>query len=261
MTMYCVSDLHGQLNLWRKIQKILKPEDKLFCLGDCIDRGPDGIIILTEMLEDPRVTLLMGNHEDFLARYTIPLLEKTEEEYMNMIIHPWISWNGGLETFDYMKKHMTEEEILQLVNKVKELPKRVDVIDGEDTIILTHAGCDPWLSEKEAIAKANRFGKSEGHPYIWDRGHIWDEPFPEGYENVYVIHGHTGVIFKKYFPNYPIKIETSKDFHKIEIYKYCDGHKIALDLTSFYTHRAALFNLETFEAIYVEDENFFNNLE
>lgn len=258
MTMYCVSDLHGQLNLWRKIQKILQPEDKLFCLGDCIDRGPDGITILTEMLDDPRVKLLMGNHEDFLARCTIPLLEKTEEEYMNMTNHPWIGWNGGLETFDYMRKNMTNEEIIQLIDKINKLPHRVDIINGEETIVLTHAGCDPWIAEKEVIWHSSMSGRLDGHPYIWDREHICDEPFPEGYENTFVIHGHTPVLIGSYW-SYMWKKDAyaMQDPNNWEAIHYCEGHKICIDMGAFFSHMTCLLDLHTFQETYIYDDDYY----
>lgn len=40
MSVYAVSDLHGMYELYQKISDFLKPEDKVYCLGDCGDRGP-----------------------------------------------------------------------------------------------------------------------------------------------------------------------------------------------------------------------------
>ena len=60
MSFYVCSDLHGEGKLWYKIKEFLKPTDNLICLGDCIDRGPDGWRILKEMLLDERVHLLKG---------------------------------------------------------------------------------------------------------------------------------------------------------------------------------------------------------
>ena len=41
MSVYAVSDLHGQLELYFKIKDFLKPEDYVYCLGDCGDRGKE----------------------------------------------------------------------------------------------------------------------------------------------------------------------------------------------------------------------------
>ena len=66
MARYVFSDLHAQTNLWEQIKNYIKEEDELICLGDCVDRGPGGITILQEVLADPRITMLRGNHEDFI---------------------------------------------------------------------------------------------------------------------------------------------------------------------------------------------------
>lgn len=35
MSVYAISDLHGMLYLYQEVKKFLKPEDKVYCLGDC----------------------------------------------------------------------------------------------------------------------------------------------------------------------------------------------------------------------------------
>ena len=62
---YVTTDLHGNGLLWRKIKEKLNIDDTLYFLGDAIDRGPDGLYIMLNMLNDPRVTYIKGNHEQF----------------------------------------------------------------------------------------------------------------------------------------------------------------------------------------------------
>lgn len=40
MAVYALSDLHGYLDLYKQIKEFLKPEDKVYFLGDAGDRGP-----------------------------------------------------------------------------------------------------------------------------------------------------------------------------------------------------------------------------
>ena len=54
MSVYAVSDLHGYLDNYYKIKKMLKPEDKVFCLGDCGDRGPDSWATIKAVYQDPQ---------------------------------------------------------------------------------------------------------------------------------------------------------------------------------------------------------------
>ena len=47
---------------------IVNPEDEVYCLGDCGDRGPDGYRIMTEVLGTSNITYLKGNHEDLFVQ-------------------------------------------------------------------------------------------------------------------------------------------------------------------------------------------------
>ena len=44
------------------------PEASIFFLGDAIDRGTDGYAIMKELLNNPRVIYLKGNHEDIFTK-------------------------------------------------------------------------------------------------------------------------------------------------------------------------------------------------
>ncbi len=65
MNTYVMSDIHGQYSTFRRmLARInLQKDDKLYILGDAIDRGPDGIKILQHILEMPNVEFVLGNHE------------------------------------------------------------------------------------------------------------------------------------------------------------------------------------------------------
>ena len=62
---YVISDLHGCLDQWRAIleQIKLKENDMMFVLGDIIDRGPEPITLLFDLMERPNVYPILGNHE------------------------------------------------------------------------------------------------------------------------------------------------------------------------------------------------------
>ena len=65
MSTYICSDLHGQYDLFvQLLDKIsFSEEDKMFVLGDVIDRGPDSIKLLQELMSRPNIICLLGNHE------------------------------------------------------------------------------------------------------------------------------------------------------------------------------------------------------
>ena len=61
---YVCSDLHGQYDIYKTILGQLKKDDKLYILGDVIDRGPGGIKILQDIMQHKdQIEFFAGNHE------------------------------------------------------------------------------------------------------------------------------------------------------------------------------------------------------
>ena len=61
---YAISDIHGRFDKYKEMLSLIDfaPRDTLYVLGDVIDRGPDGIPILQDMMLRPNVFPLLGNH-------------------------------------------------------------------------------------------------------------------------------------------------------------------------------------------------------
>lgn len=235
---YAFTDLHGMCNLWEQIRDYCDDTDTLIFLGDACDRGKDGIKIIRELLKDPRVIYLKGNHEDMFVTVASELLE---EDTTN--ISWWVS-NGGRETINQFLE-LDKESQKWLLNKLKDLPKTMTYTNTEGKeIFLSHAGCRPGLTEEEMVLQ----GHSKD-PYIWDRKHIrYPWPKDEKYQNLYVVHGHT--------PTQSLR--NSFNVGVAAIAKYADGHKIDLDVASFASHSIALFDLDTLsiERYFYDTETF-----
>lgn len=62
---YLVSDIHGCFDQYRALlEKIqFSDEDELYVLGDVVDRGPEPIKVLRDMMERPNVIFILGNHD------------------------------------------------------------------------------------------------------------------------------------------------------------------------------------------------------
>lgn len=242
MSRYVATDWHGIKDISDKILAYLKPEDELYFLGDAIDRGPDGVAIMLDLLKDKRVTYLLGNHEDMMYVSLTELMEG----HTNMMPH-WIS-QGGDKTWEKIE-YMSDTGLKLFCDEIRKMPKRVDITNTKGQhIILTHAGCDPWVDDEEA----RLFGLKDR--YIWDRKHIhhsWT-PFEqqEEWKDTYVIHGHTPVLSRCFCGDEDVVLPgTSGD-----VVHYAGGHKICLDLFTVGTGRAVLFDLDTFEEIYFVTE-------
>ena len=78
---YVCSDIHGQYDLFRDLLRRidLQDSDTLYILGDVIDRGPDGIKILMDMMGRKNVIPIIGNHES-LALSSLKLLRDGASE-------------------------------------------------------------------------------------------------------------------------------------------------------------------------------------
>ena len=65
---YVMSDIHGNYKAFlEKLDIIdLKDTDKLYILGDVVDRGYDGIEIIDYIRSCKNIELLMGNHEEMM---------------------------------------------------------------------------------------------------------------------------------------------------------------------------------------------------
>src|SRR6478736_5094582 len=105
MRVFAISDIHGCaktfVSLVEKVIKLTR-EDKLFLLGDYIDRGPDskGVIDYIIQLEQKGfdVTALRGNHEEMLLKGI------TDSHFLEMFLK-----NGGDKTLEgFGVKHPKE---------------------------------------------------------------------------------------------------------------------------------------------------------
>lgn len=78
---YCISDIHGMYDLYIELLKKinLQDNDVLFVLGDVVDRGPEPMKILLDMMERDNVIPFLGNH-DYMALICLQLYMNQEED-------------------------------------------------------------------------------------------------------------------------------------------------------------------------------------
>ena len=226
---YAFSDIHGMYDLWRQISEYCDETDKIYFLGDAVDRGPDGIKIIEELLADKRIIYLKGNHEDFFIKIGTEILEGHTSS-----IRLWRE-NGGASTIAGLLEKK-ENEVWDLIYKLNALPQVCEYINKQgQKIILSHAG--------DVLTYRKEYDSHGGSNYLWDRDHLtWDFEKDITDDMPYIVHGHTPVPALPHFGIYP------ESYFKI--YKYCKEHKIDIDLGCFETQRIALLDLDTLEPIY-----------
>lgn len=245
---FAIADLHGQYNLFEMVKEFLdqQGEDvKCYVLGDCVDRGPHGFKILQEVIEDPRFTLIRGNHEEMF-------LESLRENRLSHL-H---GYNGGSPTFNEWARESGETH--KWIGILQDLPYCITYINhNRQRVILTHSGYTPKVGE--AMECEDR--------YIWNRSHFndkWDETTDENFKKTFIIHGHTPIpLMEDYCTEMYRELCGAAPGPGAYFYRKDEdgvGHKINIDCGGFFTGVFTILNLDTFEQhVFFDKNNIYKN--
>ena len=188
---YVTSDLHGYP--LREFKKLLdssgfdRRRDFLFVLGDVIDRGKEGVLILKWLMQNESAELILGNHEIMMLRSEFVFRELTEDSLSSMNegdlarLAEWKS-NGADPTLRALAKE-TPEVRRDIIEFLSECPLYEDVTVGGRRFVLTHAGLGNYEEGKELDSYSE-------HDLTWARPRLEDE-----YSGEFItVFGHTPTI-------------------------------------------------------------------
>ncbi|MBQ7562491.1 MAG: metallophosphoesterase [Lachnospiraceae bacterium] len=208
MSTYVVSDLHGEYGiLERGLKEInFSSSDHLYCIGDAIDRGHEGIQILQEIKSRKNMELLLGNHEQMMLSSVDP---NGKPECNGEDSELWLNWNGGKATFGKyraLSDDKDRKELLFWLNR-RELIKTLEVssADGRQKYTLCHSY---YIPEYDALPYFKIPKKSS-----WDI--VWRSIFRDDYETMAadVYSEHTDRLFVTgHVPVQRIMYENDKDY-------------------------------------------------
>ena len=263
------TDIHGMYDLYRAIMDWCNeqdPEATIIFGGDACDRGDRGYEIMKELLNNPKVVYLKGNHEDIFCKAAREIKKKFnfknptsknvrqklnhtltyDDDYMAIQLS---IVNGGLKTLaDWVIDGMP----MELIEKIEHLPLTFstytcDFCHAAGTYDVFAAGANAEYNEKkvnEDIANNliwNRSDLSEG----WTQGRV-------------AIFGHTPIPYvceelKKIWPKDEeiTPILYSKD--KVS------GWKLAMDTGAPFLGISYVLNVLTMEAHGFKDTDIKNN--
>ena len=152
---YVMSDVHGHyVKYIAMLQAIgLRPEDTLYVLGDVVDRGPEPMRILQDMMSRPNVIPILGNHE-FMAAYCLRFLAKeiTDESIAGLdgtrmaALQDWFA-NGGHDTLDDFYR-LSPEDRLDVLDYLDEFSLYEEVSAGGRDYVLVHAGLENFSPDR-----------------------------------------------------------------------------------------------------------------
>lgn len=230
MSVYAVADLHGRYDLWEQIKAFLKPEDKVYYLGDAGDRGPDGWKLIFTLLTDPQVIYIKGNHEQMLVD-AIREYRHSEGMYQDWAIQ-MLQSNGGMQTlYDWAS---TTHEDYRYIRILETLPYCMEYCNEQGYLIwLSHSGYPPFKnvhSGKNVVPERLA---------LWDRDHCWVPHWGEEDLDMICVHGHTPIPY--FFEGYTdVEIEPGALW-------YCEDHKVCLDTGAWASGYTVLLDLDTFD--------------
>lgn len=184
---YVMSDIHGHRERFDSImeQIDLQPEDKLYILGDVIDRNRHGLSILYQLMRMPNVTLLLGNHEYMM----LDALENPDDPWV------WDLWydNGGRVTHYHWTRIPVYAQKLFL-QYLKSLPINVSIqVDGKDYLLVHGAPEICWSKDMSRYKNATAYA-------VWER----IDPDTKYVKGQTIIFGHTPTL--NYQDGSPLRI-------------------------------------------------------
>ena len=230
---YVISDIHGEYDMFEELLGKIRfcDRDRLFVLGDMIDRGPDPIKVVRKLMAMPNAVCLAGNHElmameclGFLMReITESTLGELNEDMLDRIL-TW-QYNGSKTTIEAFRK-LDKQGRNEVLEFLEDLSVYEEVSIGENNFILVHAGLGNFSPEKSL----EEYSLEE---LVWERPDYGKQYFNDRY----VVAGHT--------PTQTIEENPRPGF------VYRANNHIAIDCGAcFEGGRLAALCLETEEAFY-----------
>lgn len=213
---YAISDIHGHYSSFmRLLGKLnLTPEDKVYILGDVIDRAPStheqvSMIqwCLTNITEDGQFQMVIGNHE-----YDV-LESMSDTDNYNYDVNDFRMYHirptkykgiTNIESVDnnyrfYERMRNARYNLTSFVDFIKTLPLFKILFVNNEIYVLTHS----WIIGEKALDTIEDIVKdiaNGNNPEINIHKSLWDRYRSLTYTStdLTVIHGHTPTLDRKY---------------------------------------------------------------
>lgn len=227
---YCISDIHGHYDLFcRLLDKIrFSGGDKIYVLGDIIDKGPDSIRLAKLLFSMPNVYCIAGNHEYDFLKYYRALMQQTE------------NYDRVLEK---LRTYFSDGTLLdwETVDRFDLLPFYVET----DKFIGVHAG----LPFRDGLFLPPEGARPE--QLVYDR--VFKEPdiLPQG--KMCILYGHTPV---RYLTGQDEILLYPRDGAVKDSRNIADYCKIHLDTGVVLSGVLGCFAVNTCQSFYVKNHNF-----
>ena len=140
---YAVSDIHGCYDKYKKLlEKLdLKEDDRLYILGDVVDRGPDGPKILLDVMRRENVNFLLGNHDESACLILSKVLDEDGRLALpeaEDALEAWL-WDGGEPTRDQFYQELTGDDRREVLRYLRNAPQYALLEIGGKKYLLAHS--------------------------------------------------------------------------------------------------------------------------
>ena len=170
---YVMSDIHGQYQMYcMMLRKIgFSDEDQLYVIGDAVDRGPEPVRLLLDIMGRRNVTFLIGNHEHMMIR----TIKEGDPDDM----YTWMLNGGGrtLEQFEVLDEVSRKKLIEWLCGCPLVIPE-LEV--GDRKYYLAHA-CHTLYPEKNVLLYRDA-GLENIDQVVWSREYMSPDRYRQGYK-------------------------------------------------------------------------------
>lgn len=155
---FVVGDIHGMFGALEALLSEIEfdeARDRLFSVGDLVDRGPDSNLALS-WLAKPWFFACRGNHEQFV-------LDSSDPEQYEL----WVNYNGGEWWLA-----LEPEERERFIAEMKKMPLAIEVTTQQGLVGIVHADVPPMMSWDAFMERLTK-GEPDAIFYaMWSRNRI-----------------------------------------------------------------------------------------
>lgn len=233
---YIISDIHGcyeeYIELLEKIK--ISPDDELYILGDAMDRGPEPIKVMQDIMMRTNATYIIGNHDFIMLEIMKKLtVEITEDNFASHLsgddLWDYTLWmQDGGEVTSRRFAALSHEEQQDILEYLENSSVYEELEDRGRKFILVHAGIGNFSEEKD-------LNEYYLYDFIFERPDYGKRYYQD--DKTYVVTGHT--------PTFYINSNMKTDVYQ------GNGH-IAIDCGCVFGGKLAAYCIETGEITYVE---------
>ena len=145
---YIVSDIHGCYEEYRALLEKIRfsDGDQLYVLGDAMDRGPEPVKVLRDIMSRSNVRYILGNHDAGFLSLIRTLAGETAEESLRRC-RQWIEDGGRVTLRQFLRLSLQEQaELLAYLENAAPYER----LEHEGRLyVLVHAGIKGFSPEKE----------------------------------------------------------------------------------------------------------------